>query len=167
MREVGDKIPYLHSLPCFLIFEVQKRNWLTVFSGYLTGNHATDATCDKEDEDEYCCCCLVCLQPTMKFISPLFFCAELHPKYPGCSWTLHKCHLFLGHRSPSGVYMLHQASIKSFGTWLFILARVILWWWCLTCVICFGWIVLVNTNMFNSTYCCLTKSSISQAFVVW
>ena len=65
MGEGGKKISDLNSLPCFLIFEIQKRNGLGKLSGYFTGNCAADAAHDKEYEAEYCYCCLVCLQPAM------------------------------------------------------------------------------------------------------
>ena len=42
------------------------------FSSYFIGNNAADAAHDKEYEDEEFSCCLVCLQPAMEFISPLF-----------------------------------------------------------------------------------------------
>ena len=44
---------YIHSL-FFLIFEVQKRNWLVDFSDSFTGNFTADAARDKEDNTEYC-----------------------------------------------------------------------------------------------------------------
>ena len=69
-----------------------------------------------------------------RFISKLFLCASLHSKYRGCSWTFQKWSLFLGHSSQSGIYRLHQESIYQLETWLFILARGRLWWWCLHCV---------------------------------
>ena len=65
---------YIYCL-IFLIFKVQKRNWLEEFSGYFTENFAADAGCDDENEVEYCCCCLVCLQPAMEFML-LFFCVQ-------------------------------------------------------------------------------------------
>ena len=72
---------------------------MTEFSGYFAGNHAADVNCDKGDEHEDCCCCLVCLQPAMEFISILFLYVALHPKYPGCSWTLQTWNfsLFIAH----------------------------------------------------------------------
>ena len=76
---------------------------MTKFSVYYTGNSAADAALDEGDEDEYCFPCLVCLQPAIKFISPFFVCAALHPKYPGYSCTCHKWNLFLGHSSLSGL----------------------------------------------------------------
>ena len=47
---------------------------------------------------------------------------------PGCSWTLKKWHLFLGHSSPYGIQRPQQASIETLKTWLFILAISRLWW---------------------------------------
>ena len=76
---------------------------MTKFSVYYTGNSAADAALDEGDEDEDYFPCLVCLQPAIKFISPFFVCAALHPKYPGYIWMLQKWHLFLGHSSPSGL----------------------------------------------------------------
>ena len=73
------------------------------FSGYFSWCCAPDATRDEEDEDHDCYLCLVCMQAAMEFIEPLFSCAACHPKYPICSWTLQKWHLFLGHSSPSGI----------------------------------------------------------------
>ena len=71
----GEKISYIHSLPSFIIFEVQKRIWLADFSGYFTVNCTADAACDEEDKTEYCWCCLFFLQPEMELFS-LFFCEQ-------------------------------------------------------------------------------------------
>ena len=76
---------------------------MTEFSVYFTGNRASDAALDEEDENEDCFPCLVFMQPAIKSISPLFLCAALHSKYPGCILMFHKCHLFLGNISLSGL----------------------------------------------------------------